>query len=303
MGPILTAYLANFLCNFAGFAISTIFKTDVFFDITGAISHIVSLATLLYISKPQSTRLHLLSLLVFLWASRIGVFLFVRARLFGEKRLTPFLSSQLKLFYVFFAQSVWVFFNLLPLSIVASARPHHQHALGVVDMYALGVYIVFFVVEVVADDQKFQFRSLPENRNKYITSGLYRYSQHPNYFAEFALWITLTYLTSPVIFNVGGSVRYALLSSLFVLLLITYRTGIRPLSIAGMKKWGKDPAYLAYVNNTSLLVPWLPAATSAKPGTAIAKPAAAPAPVATPSKSSRASSPRRSTSKSRRNQG
>jgi steroid 5-alpha reductase family enzyme len=297
MGPILTAYFVNFLCNFAGFIISSSFKTDVFFDITGAISHIAALTSLLYQSPSQSSRLHLLSLLVFLWAARIGFFLFVRAQLFGERRLTPFLSSHLKLFYVFFAQSVWVFFNLLPLSVVASARSEYQSALGVYDFIGLGVYITCFVLEVVADDQKFQFRSLPENRNKYITTGLYRYSQHPNYFAEFALWITLSYLCSPVIFNVGGSVRFTLLSPLFVILLITYRTGIRPLSIAGMKKWGKDPLYLAYVNNTSLLVPWFPAATPVKPHSSSAKSDAALTPTPTPSKPS----PRRSSSKVRKN--
>ncbi|KKU88728.1 MAG: hypothetical protein UY18_C0009G0015 [Microgenomates group bacterium GW2011_GWF2_47_9] len=61
-------------------------------------------------------------------------------------------------------------------------------ALTVLD--ALGILIWFFgfIFETVGDHQLTKFRSNPKNKLKIITSGLWRYTRHPNYFGEATLW-------------------------------------------------------------------------------------------------------------------
>jgi steroid 5-alpha reductase family enzyme len=46
-----------------------------------------------------------------------------------------------------------------------------------------------FVVEVVADQQKTIFRADSKNKGRFITSGLWAWSRHPNYAGEIVLWI------------------------------------------------------------------------------------------------------------------
>ena len=53
-----------------------------------------------------------------------------------------------------------------------------------VDALAWAGWSVGFVTQCVADWQKFKFRGDANNRNKFITHGLWGVSQHPNYFAE-----------------------------------------------------------------------------------------------------------------------
>ena len=50
------------------------------------------------------------------------------------------------------------------------------------------IFILGFLVEVIADNQKTKFRSSPKNKDKFITTGLWSYSRYPNYLGEITLW-------------------------------------------------------------------------------------------------------------------
>jgi len=53
------------------------------------------------------------------------------------------------------------------------------------------------LIEAVADAQKSSFKARDENRGRFITSGLWRYSRHPNYFGEMLVWWGLFVLAVP----------------------------------------------------------------------------------------------------------
>jgi len=55
-------------------------------------------------------------------------------------------------------------------------------------LVAVLVWLIGFGFETVADAQLAAFRANPENHNKVLDSGLWRYSRHPNYFGECTLW-------------------------------------------------------------------------------------------------------------------
>ena len=91
-------------------------------------------------------------------------------------------------------------------------------------------------------------------QGKFISSGIWSLSRHPNYFGEILLWSGL-YLSASSVFK--GAEFASVLSPMFVALLLTKVSGIPMLERYGMKKWGQDPNYLAYVKNTPVLVPFI----------------------------------------------
>jgi steroid 5-alpha reductase family enzyme len=104
----------------------------------------------------------------------------------------------------------------------------------------------------VADRQKSAFRSDPANAGRFISSGLWAWSRHPNYFGEIVLWVGVALIALPVL---SGWQHVTLVSPLFVYLLLTRISGIPPLERRAEEKWGDDPAYRAYVERTPVL--WL----------------------------------------------
>eukprot|EP00915_Cephaloidophora_sp_WS-2016_P003218 GHVH01004338.1.p1 GENE.GHVH01004338.1~~GHVH01004338.1.p1 ORF type:complete len:139 (+),score=20.07 GHVH01004338.1:469-885(+) len=114
-------------------------------------------------------------------------------------------------------------------------------------MWSVGMFF-----EVVADGQKQWFKSDQANEGKFIRSGLWSRSRHPNYFGEILLWFGL-YVSASSTFR--GWQQLAVLCPVAVYLLITKISGIPLLEKAGMKKWGKTNEYLEYVKRTPVLVP------------------------------------------------
>ncbi len=107
--------------------------------------------------------------------------------------------------------------------------------------------------EVVADYQKSAFRRDPANAGKFINTGLWSISRHPNYFGEILLWFGL-YVSASSMFKKWQYL--AVLSPIAVHQLITKLSGIPLLEKSGLKKWGKLPQYQEYLKNTPELVPF-----------------------------------------------
>ena len=118
------------------------------------------------------------------------------------------------------------------------------------DLFAavgLAVWAIGFGIEVVADRQKREFRRQPGNRGRFITTGLWAWSRHPNYFGEITLWTGVALLAAPVL---SGWQYLTLVSPLFVYLLLTRVSGIPLLEARAEERWGSDPAYRAYRDRT-----------------------------------------------------
>ena len=61
--------------------------------------------------------------------------------------------------------------------------------------FGLAVFLIGFIVEIIADNQKTKFRSNPENKDKFIDSGLWKFSRHPNYMGEILLWLGISIIS------------------------------------------------------------------------------------------------------------
>jgi steroid 5-alpha reductase family enzyme len=116
------------------------------------------------------------------------------------------------------------------------------------------VWVIGFTIEVAADVQKSRFNSDPTNKGRFVRDGLWSRSRHPNYFGEIVLWIGVAIIALPIL---QGWQWVALLSPIFVTLLLTRVTGIPLLEMKADKKWGGQPDYEAYKQATPVLIPRL----------------------------------------------
>jgi len=145
---------------------------------------------------------------------------------------------------------MWVFI-CSSAALIAIANPS---GVPINSFFVLGLvmFIFGFAIEVIADNQKSAFRSIPENKDSYINEGLWARSRHPNYFGEITLWAGITVMG---ISTFEGLNYLAIFSPIFSYLLLVYVSGVRMLEYRGHKKWGHLEDYQNYKKNTPKLVP------------------------------------------------
>lgn len=232
------------------------FNSEKFYDLSGSLTHFSVVASSMYLNysgKPHPVKLFA-SIVSFIWMIRLGSFLY--ARILKDKKDERF--DHIKTVWWSFMgawtiQADWVLIIQLP-AVLLNTSELYSETLDTYQYVAMAGWVFGFLIEVLADSQKSAFRKIPENRHKYITSGLWRYSRHPNYFGEIIMHSSLGALAA-----ISGGLYFALLSPVFTWFLLLKVSGVPMLEKAGMKKWGGDPVYVNYMTNTSCIIPWFPA--------------------------------------------
>ena len=243
-----------FLAQWLVFIPSYIFETEHYFDLTGSLTYVsVTLLAILF-TVDISLRDILLALFVWIWAFRLGSFLFVRVKKAGSDGRFDLMKKDFWWFLMTWTiQGLWVFLTLA--MALAAITSKSKMAIDIFAVVGTLIWIFGFSIEVVADQQKTNFKDNPDNKDKFITVGLWSWSRHPNYFGEMVLWIGIAVIAFPVLI---GWQLVALISPIFVIFLLTRISGITMLESRGYKKWKDDPAYIDYLERTSVLVPFPP---------------------------------------------
>jgi steroid 5-alpha reductase family enzyme len=243
----------TFLIQWLVFIPSYIFQTEKFFDLTGSITYIsVTVIALVFSAGPDSRSI-LLAALVIIWAIRLGSFLFGRIKKAGkDDRFDEFKPSFIRFLNVWTIQGLWVTFTLA--AALVAITTVNKKELDVLAIVGFLVWIFGFAFEVIADSQKSRFNADPANKGKFIQTGLWSRSRHPNYFGEIVLWIGVAIIALPVL---QGWNWVALISPLFVTLLLTRVSGVPMLEKKADKKWGGQEEYESYKKKTPVLIPRL----------------------------------------------
>jgi len=236
-----------------GWIISSVFHTEKHFDLFGSLTYILLILRSYNKNKPTAlTRQSLSTGMVMIWALRLGCFLFYRVLASGEDKRFENVRSDPSAFLVYwFVQSLWVFFTLFP-ALVVNIEQNQQRQLSITDYLGVALWVAGFMIEVIADYQKTQFRSDLLNKNNFISTGLWSISRHPNYFGEVVLWIGVTLLATSAF---SGWKWIGLLSPGFVYLLLNFVSGIPILEASGLKKFGHLPAYQEYLHSVPVFLP------------------------------------------------
>jgi len=256
--PILTLAAVDFGIQWIVWAFSAYFATERFYDLTGSLTFLLVTFLSLRLGRGgTSTRQLVTSGMVVTWALRLGSFLFLRVLRVGEDVRFKDVKHDPKRFWIWWTvQGVWVFVTLLPTLTLNLKRDDdvESRALGVRDYVGWLVWIIGFAIEVIADRQKTVFKSDPDNAGRFITSGLWSVSRHPNYFGEMVMWFGIWITSSS---TMQGLEFLTILSPCFVAFLIAKVSGIPILERMAEKRWGEEVAYRAYRDSTPLLVPFL----------------------------------------------
>ena len=249
------AVLIAFLIQWVLFIPAFYFQTEKFYDITGSVTYI-SIVTYISVQSYYAINVNIGSILlascIILWAIRLGSFLFTRIHKAGEDKRFKFIKpSPTRFFMTWTLQGMWVSIcSMCALTAIASKNGVIQNEVFYIGML---VFIIGFVLEIIADMQKSRFRKNPENKDQFITHGLWYYSRHPNYFGEITLWLVISIMSFS---SLSGWQYFTLISPLFTYLLLVYVSGVRILEISGMEKWGHLEKYQEYIRTTSSLFPY-----------------------------------------------
>lgn len=158
--------------------------TEKYYDLTGSCTYTttVLLSASIY-PGALSSRQKLLNGLVIIWALRLGIFLFHRISTSGgeDSRFIRLKQNRFRFAIPWVIQGVWVFLTALPIFIINSNdATSRSAAFSTLDWVGLALWILGFVVEVLADGQKSKWRKDPCNKDKFINTGLWAISRHPN---------------------------------------------------------------------------------------------------------------------------
>ncbi len=242
-----------FAVNWAAFIPAAAKQTETFYDLTGSITYISMIVLALLLSGSVDLRGLVVAALVVIWAGRLGTFLFKRVRQDkGDHRFDEIKTDPLRFLIAWTLQGLWVILTAIAaLAIITTNDPQPW---GIFATFGLAVWILGFGLEVIADQQKRAFRADPQNKGRFIQSGLWARSQHPNYFGEIVLWSGISIMALPVL---SGWSYLALISPVFVTLLLTKVSGIPLLQKAAKQRWGDEPDFQAYQKATPILIPKL----------------------------------------------
>jgi steroid 5-alpha reductase family enzyme len=151
------------------------------------------------VSGNADTPALVLATLVTIWALRLGLHL-VRRHAAADGEDPRYLAMRLRNGPGWERRSFWMIFMLQAVCMWLVASPIHVAVLGpagfgippflaaVLLAAGLAMFAAGFLLESAADAALARFKARPENRGRLLTTGLFAWSRHPNYFGEALLW-------------------------------------------------------------------------------------------------------------------
>jgi steroid 5-alpha reductase family enzyme len=260
--PLTTAFLICGLFAALSWLLSVMFREYSWVDRLWSISPVVFTAWFAWSAETMTPRLMLMTGLAVLWGARL-TYNFARKGGYakgGEDYRWTALRERFgdRAFAVFNFFFIAVFQNILLMLLAVPTWMAAQSSapLGWLDAVATGLFVIFWVGEAVADEQQWRFQTDKYARiergdavqERFLTRGLFRYSRHPNFFCEQAMWWTMYLFT--VAAGAGGLNVSILGVALLTLLFQGSTTFTERLSVA------KYPEYADYQRTTSRLFPW-----------------------------------------------
>ena len=250
---VINGIILVFIIHWILYIPANIFKTEKFYDLTGSFSYISVISYILY-SKVQDFGSGIgevvISLAIIIWSARLGTFLFLRIKKAGEdKRFREFKKSWSKFLVAWTTSGMWV--TICSACAMTAVASENIIELNIAFYMGLILFIIGFSIEIIADYQKTKFRSVSANKDKFITSGLWSKSRHPNYVGEIILWLGISVMSFS---NLEGLQYITLISPIFTYWLLVYISGVSILEKSGQEKWGHLKEYQDYIKKTPKLV-------------------------------------------------
>jgi steroid 5-alpha reductase family enzyme len=250
------------LCGFLAFGInwfafipSAIAQTEHYYDLVGGITYITVTIVAVLFSTELDLRAAIVAGMVLAWSLRLATFLFRRISKAGkDSRFDTIKTRPVSFLMAWTIQGLWVL--LTAAAALAVITGGNREPLGLIGYLGIAIWLAGFVIEVIADRQKSNFKADPANKGRFINVGLWAWSRHPNYFGEIVIWTGMAVIALPVL---QGWQSAALISPIFVIFLLTKVSGVPMLEQKADERWGGQEDYEEYKRKTPVLVPRPPA--------------------------------------------
>ena len=257
---ILFSALALIIFMHIAFVVGTALKNNGIIDSFYGLGYIVVAWTSLILMGTFSIRQIITTLLVSLWGFRLFIYVTVRnwgeledyryqaiRRSYGDKVL----SKSYGKIYLF--QGLIIFLVGFPALFINSTETTPTLSIFEISAFSLLlgviVWIIGFYFESIGDYQLRKFKKNPENKGQIMDQGLWKYTQHPNYFGEVTMWWG--------IFIIALGVPWGFITifgPIFITYMIIKVSGVRLLNY----RYRKDEKYAEYKRRTSAFIPWFP---------------------------------------------
>ena len=263
---IIIGYSALFLCGYIliAFIVGTIKRNNGIMDIFyGPGFFVVALTSMVFyfiLNNTINLRQIIITILVLIWSLRLATYVFIRNRgkpedyrykAMRDRWGTNIILKSLLRIYIFqgiviFIVSVTVWFTN------SSANPPLDNLLdfyGITLWLGVIIWLIGFLFETFGDYQLYKFKQDPNNKGKVLDQGLWKYTQHPNYFGEVTQWWGIYLMALAVPFG-----WISIFGPIFITYMIIKVSGIKLLD----KHYEGDDEYNNYKRRTSLFFPWFP---------------------------------------------
>ena len=251
--PLFTLCAVLVFCiQWLAFIPALLMKTEHFYDLVGGLTYVLMMVLVLYLNPSWDARTLILVCLISIWALRLSLFLFRRISQDGsDSRFDSIKLDFMRFLIAWSGQGLWIVITAgCALAAMTAKQKVPLDWLGYVGVL---IWLCGFFIEVVADWQKRQFKRQSVKAAPFISSGLWRYSRHPNYLGEIILWIGIALIALPAL---TGWQHLTLISPLFVILLLTKMSGIPLLEEKADALWQDREDYQQYKATTPVLLPF-----------------------------------------------
>ena len=253
----LLIFMSIYFIHWFVFIPSFLIQSEKFFDITGTFAYLFSLLLAAYFGYLEQNIIYVRSitvlLLITIWSTRLGFFLFSRIiKEKEDKRFIKLKSSFSKFFVTWTVSGLWVFITSINgLTVIINNVTYYDDVFYVIGLF---IWVFGFIIEVISDEQKKRFKKNENNKNQFICSGLWKISRHPNYFGEMVIWIGIAVISIPTL---KGLQYFTLISPVFIIWLLTNISGINLLEEKADLQWGELDSYKKYKKRTPVLIPFI----------------------------------------------
>ena len=253
--PMVICVIMIFAIQWIAFLPAWWYQTERFYDLLGGSTFVIVLYAAFIQTYSIDTRSLVIVCCVTIWGARLAIFLTQRIKEAGEDRRFRSIRPYFPTFFMTWTlQGLWVALTAGAALATITTKPNMPT--DALFWIGLALWVAGLAMEVSADRQKSNFRADPANANKFITTGLWAWCRHPNYFGEILCWLGIAVMCITSL--MGWQLLLVLLSPVWVFLQLTVISGVRMLSNRAQKQWGDDPEYHAYVKRTPMLIPLPP---------------------------------------------
>jgi len=252
MNIFLVAGITIFTYMVLFYLVARILKNNSIIDIGWGSGFIVIATILLIATKDIYPRTVILVFMILLWGLRLTIHIYNRNK--GKPEDFRYASWRqswgnkepwIAFYKIFMFQGLIMFIISFPLILTFTTNNESIRLTGFI---GIALFIAGFLIETVGDYQLTAFRQKQNNKGKIITTGLWKYTRHPNYFGEALLWWGIG------IYAVSGmSDLPALISPLVMTLLLRYVSGVPMLE----RKYEGRKDFTDYAEKTPVFIPFI----------------------------------------------